>query len=582
MKWVAVLIPVLWSIAFIWAIYDLGFNNFESNAPLPNLWLVNLFKALIFFHLLRWILELRESRTLQSRLINIGLFLIVLLLYNHVLIQKMLMTEYGTLKFMIYKLILYGGVVFFFFSELSYITRSVFTLKLNPHLLFVSSFFVLIVFGALLLHLPNATYKGLSFLDALFTATSAVCVSGLSVADLATEFTTFGQIIILLLVQVGGLGIMTFAGMLSYAMAGSMSLKHQFAFKDMFQGSANIVRLVSRIVWVSLFFELIGAVMIYFTVDHTQFERKIDQVFFSIFHSISAYCNAGFSTLEGGLYHPALRFNYSLHFVIALLVILGGIGFPIVFNLFTFIRIKTKNLWWKLQHNAKRIYQPRLVTATVRLSLVTTGVLLLVGFISFFLLEYNGSLIEHPSWTGKLVTSFFSSVTPRTAGFNTVELNNFSLPMIMIYILLMWIGASPGSTGGGIKTTTAAVAFLNLWSFIRGKDRVEFYRTEITQHSIRKVLAIFVLSLLIIGITILILNINDSQFGLVKLTFEAFSAFSTAGMTMGVTHQLSDTSKFFLLLTMFIGRVGALTVLMAFVRQSKQLFHRYPKEEILF
>lgn len=581
-KWTAIIIPLLWTIAFIWAMYDLGFNEFESNDPIVNNWLTQILKGLTFFHLLRWILELYDKRSLKSRLINLGFFVFILVLYNHILISKIISVNYDTVKYLTYKIILYSSIIFFFFSELSYITRFVFTKKFNPSLLFVTSFIILIVFGALLLNLPNATHNGLAFIDALFMSTSAVCVSGLSVTNIASEFTQFGQIILLLLMQIGGLGIMTFAGMLSYAMAGSLSLKHQFAFKDMFQGNANNVgQLVSRIVWVSLFFELMGAILIYFTVENMQFERVIDRIFFSIFHSISAYCNAGISTFDGGFYNAALKFNYSLHVIVALLIILGGIGFPIVFNLFTLLKIKVKNLIWKLRHNAKRIYRPRLVTATVRLSLITTVILLVIGFVGFITLEQNGSLIEHPTWTGKIVTSFFSSVAARTAGFNTVDINQFTLPMLMLYILLMWIGASPGSTGGGIKTTTAAVAFLNLWSFVRGKERIEYYRTEITDRTIRNALASIVLSLLIIGFCIFLLNIKDSQFGLVKLTFEAFSAFSTAGLTMGITTDLSQFGKFIITITMFIGRVGALTVLMALVKQSSQSLYRYPKEDIL-
>lgn len=581
-KWVSILIPIIWTITFIWAMYDLGFQPFESNNPLVNYWLTNLLKILTFLHLVRWILELYISRTLKSRLINLGLFIFILFLYNHILPSKIVSTEFDTLRFLVYKIILYGSIIFFFFSELSYITRTIFNVKLNPTLLFVSSFILVILIGGLLISLPNATINGIKPVDALFMSTSAVCVSGLSVVNIAVEFTPFGQIIVLLLMQIGGLGIMTFAGMLSYAMAGSLSIKHQIAFKDMFQGgTSNIGKLVSRVVWVSIFFELTGALLIYFTLETVEFESILDKIFFSIFHSISAYCNAGISTFDGGFYHPALKFNYGLHFVVSLLVILGGIGFPIVFNLFTLLKIKTKNFVWKLQHSGQRIYQPRLVTATTRLSLITTVILLLIGFIAFITLENKGSLIEHPTVIGKIVTSFFSSVSARTAGFNTVDINHFTLPMLMLYILLMWIGASPGSTGGGIKTTTAGIAFLNLWSFIKGKDRVEYYRTEVSHRSIRQALSNIVLSLLIIGICIFLLNIYDSHFGLVKITFEAFAAFSTTGITMGVTSDLSSFGKFVLLITMFIGRVGALTVLIAFVRQSNQLLYRYPKEDIL-
>ncbi len=180
------------------------------------------------------------------------------------------------------------------------------------------------------------------------------------------------------------------------------------------------------------------------------------------------------------------------------------------------------------------------------------------------------------------MTSFFASVTPRTAGFNTVDLEALALPTIMIYLLLMWIGASPGSTGGGIKTTTAGVAILNMISVLRGKDRTEFLKSEISHDSIRRAFAIILLSVLLIGVSVFLISINDSEKGLIKIAFEVFSAFSTVGLSLGITADLSAMSKFVIILTMFIGRVGMITLLVVFIRQSKQLHYRYPKEDIAF
>jgi Trk-type K+ transport system membrane component len=209
-----------------------------------------------------------------------------------------------------------------------------------------------------------------------------------------------------------------------------------------------------------------------------------------------------------------------------------------------------------------------------------SGFLLLLGFIAYFLFEQYATLADHPTMTGKLITSFFGSVTPRTAGFNTIDLTAMTLPTVMIYLLLMWIGASPGSTGGGIKTTTAGVALLNVASVLRGKDRTEFFRSEISHQSVRRAFAVIVMSLLFIGVTVFLLSINDSDKGLIKIAFESFSAFSTVGLSLGITPNLSDFSKFILIITMFVGRVGTVTLLVAFIRQSKQLYYRYPKEEI--
>jgi trk system potassium uptake protein len=204
-----------------------------------------------------------------------------------------------------------------------------------------------------------------------------------------------------------------------------------------------------------------------------------------------------------------------------------------------------------------------------------------VGFGCYYFFEKDASLLEHPTLIGKLVTSFFGSVTPRTAGFNTVNLSSLTLPTIMIYLLLMWIGASPSSTGGGIKTTTAAVAMLNLRTIILGKSKTEVFRTQISEQSINKAFAAILVSLLIIGTAILIISVNDGKHGLLKIAFEVFSAFSTVGLTLGITPDLSQTSKIVLILAMFIGRVGALTVLMAFVTEAKQQSYQYPVEEVM-
>jgi Trk-type K+ transport system membrane component len=213
---------------------------------------------------------------------------------------------------------------------------------------------------------------------------------------------------------------------------------------------------------------------------------------------------------------------------------------------------------------------------------VVSAVLIVIGFISFLIFEQSATLQQHPTITGKLVTSFFGSITPRTAGFNTVDLTTMNLSTIMIYLLLMWIGASPGSTGGGIKTTTAGVAFLNMVAILRGKDRAEFFRSEISQNSIRRAFAIIMLSLLLIGLSIFFVSINDSEKGLITIAFEVFSAFSTVGLSLGITAGLTAFSKVVIIITMFVGRVGMITLLVAFIKQSRQLYYRYPKEDIAF
>jgi trk system potassium uptake protein len=580
----SVLIPVFLVMAFSLVLYDVGFHVFLSiNATIFSaLKIVMIVLAILMG--LRFLLQLFSVIRIKSRIFNFIIWLLVLFLLAKVMDVKSGNVVFTTTHFLVNKLILYSGVTLLFFIEVSPLIQFIYKRQINPALLFLSSFAFIILLGTILLYLPQATTQSLRPIDAFFTATSAVCVTGLTVVDTAVAFTTFGQFIILVLIQIGGLGIMTFAGLLAYAVTGGASFRSQLAIRDMLSRDkiSNVMHFVYRIIVVTLFFELIGAFLIYFSLPDELFNRQAEKIFVSIFHAVSAFCNAGFSTFSLNLFQPVIRYNYNLQLTIALLVILGGMGFPIVFNLFTYLTTKLKNFYRRLFRMPARDQIPRLININSRLALVVSGLLLLIGFIAYFIFELQGTLLQHPTWYGKLVTCFFASATPRTAGFNTTDLAAMALPTIMIFIFLMWIGASPGSTGGGIKTTTVGVAVLNLISIIQGKDRTEFFRAEISNRSIQRAFAIIILSFLIIGVSIFLITINDGREGLVKIAFESFSAFSTVGLTLGITPGLSTFSKFVLIVTMFIGRVGVLTVFIAFVKQSQQLYYRYPKEEITF
>jgi potassium uptake TrkH family protein len=579
-----VAITLLLFAAFMVVLYDFGFKPFWSAAPLVDFWLNIALHVLTVLITIRLVVELFIPKKRWTRILNLVSWFFIIGLTFFVLPLKSGFTTFTSNEFVFMKLLLYGSIAAGFITESSYFIQNIYSRSVNPGVLFVGSFAFLILSGVFLLKLPNATYNGISVLDALFTATSAVCVTGLIVVDTATAFTTFGHMIIILLIQVGGLGIMTFAGLLAYAVAGKSSLKSQLALRDMLSNRQvnNVMRFVYQVVGLTLMFELAGAAGIFFSLDDSLFDRKLDRIFFSIFHSVSAFCNAGFSTYSGGLYEPVIRFNYSMQLVIALLVITGGMGFPIVFNLYRFLNIRYANTMRMVQGNNKREYFPKVININSRLALIMSGSLLLIGFVVYFLFEQRATLAQHPTFWGKIVTSFFGSVTPRTAGFNTVDMAALSLPTIMVYLLLMWIGTSPGSTGGGIRTTTAGLALLNMMAVIRGKDRTEFFRTEVSHQSVRRAFAIVILSLLLIGIAILLISFSDGEKGLVRIAFEVFSAFSTVGLSLGVTPEMSPMSKMVLISTMFIGRVGMLTLLVAFVRQSKTLYYRYPKEEIVF
>jgi len=577
-------IPFLLFLAFGLVVYDFGFKPFWKNSQTLNFWMQLLLNLISLFIGIRLIAEFFSHKKRWTRILNIIGWVVILLVTVVILPQKAALTNTDTNQFLIYKIILYTVIVFAFITEVSYLLQFIYNRTVNPALLFVASFAAFIFIGAFLLKLPNATTKELSLLDAIFTSTSAVCVTGLIVVDTATHFTPFGHFIILMLIQIGALGIMTFASLLAYAFAGSSSLRSELALRDMMstQQVNNIIQFVYKVVLVTLIFEFFGALSIYLSLSDDLFERKIDKAFFSIFHSVSAFCNAGFSTLTNGLYEPVIRFNYVIQFFIALLIILGGIGFPIFFNLYKFLKFKLINLISFILKKPKRLYFPKVIGLNSQLALVVSGILLIIGFIAYWLFEQSATLTQHPTIVGKIMTCFFGSVTPRTAGYNTVDLTALTLPTMMVYLLLMWIGASPGSTGGGIRTTTIGVAVLNMVSILRGKDRSEFYRYEISHQSVRRAFALILLSFLFIGMSIFLISVNDSDKGLIKIAFEVFSAYSTVGLSLGITPVLSPSSKIVLIISMFIGRVGLITLLAVFIRQSKHLYYRYPKEEVIF
>lgn len=479
---------------------------------------------------------------------------------------------------------LYSAVILAFIREFAALKIHLNDTYLNPAQLFIFSFLVIIIIGAGLLSLPNATYEGLTFLDALFTSTSAVCVTGLIVVDTGSYFTLFGQIILLVLIQIGGLGIMTFASYFSYFFRGDTSYKNQLILSDMTTSNklGEVFVTLKRIILTTIGIEAIGAVFIFTYLDPQHVGNYFDQVFFSVFHSISAFCNAGFSTQAESLAGLGYEFNYSLQVIIILLFVIGGLGFPIVFNLVRYLR------YLVLERLIPRIVKgekgstviPWVVNLNSRIVIITSFLLLVIATGIILLFEYDNTLAPHNSF-GKVITALFTAATPRTAGFNTVDIAELRFSTIMLLFLLMWIGASPGSTGGGIKTNTFAIATLNFWSLARGKERIEIFRREVSNLSVRRAFAIISLSLVVIGAGIFLIAYFDDEKDLLSIAFECFSAYSTVGLSVGITSALSPASKLVVIGLMFIGRVSMLTMLIALLRKVKHKNYRYSTEEVL-
>ncbi|MBX2931240.1 MAG: hypothetical protein KF781_04735 [Chitinophagaceae bacterium] len=474
------------------------------------------------------------------------------------------------------------GLVLTFIRELAPIKFNYRRSVLNPALLFVLTFLIIIIIGSLLLMLPTATYQGISYIDALFTSTSAVCVTGLTVVNTATYFTPIGHTIILLLIQAGGLGILTFTSFFSYFFLGGVSYENQIALgslNSLEKQLGNVFSTLKRILGITFFIEAVGAVIIYFNLDATFFPSKGDEIFFAIFHSISAFCNAGISILPNGLMHENFITNYPFQLTLIGLLIFGGLGFPIVVNILSHLKYTVKRyIFWFIY--GKNIYKPRALTINSKINLITVIILIVLGTAFIFANEFYNILHTHQG-AGKLVTALFTATTPRSAGFNSIDFSQLHHSSILVIILLMWIGASPSSTGGGIKTSTFAIAILNFYSIARGKNKIEIWRREIADASIKRAFAVMALSLFVIGLSIYLMAFFNRNFSISEITFECFSAFSTAGLSLGITEKLNEIGKVILICTMFVGRVTALTLLIALFKKAKSLRYRYPTEEIL-
>lgn len=471
------------------------------------------------------------------------------------------------------------AVVLTFIREYSDIKINYKRTILNPAQLFILSFLVIILIGTYLLRLPGATHGGLSFMDALFTSTSAVCVTGLAVVDTGTYFTVFGQSVLMGLIQVGGLGILTFASYFSYFFKGGTSYENQLALSDLTSTGtlSEVFSSIKYIILITMGIEALSASLIYLSLDPNYFNSMGEMLFFSFFHSVSAFCNAGFSTLNSSFYQDGFRYNYPLQSIIILTFVLGGLGFPIVVNILSYFKYKISVLF-KYNSNQPK-HRPWVVNLNSRITLITTFSITIVATFLYYVLEFNNTLSEHYGF-GKWIAALFGATTPRTAGFNNIDMSALSLPSLMMTILLMWIGASPQSTGGGIKTSTFAIAILNIMSIAKGKSKIEVYRREISEVSVRRSFAIISLSLAVIGFAITLICIFDPHISMLSIAFECFSAYGTVGLSLNLTPTLSNESKMVLIFVMFIGRISMLSLVIAIFKKVKHKNYRYPKEEI--
>lgn len=570
-KWVHRTILILHLLAFVGLVTDYGFEVIQPlRTSIMTLYITVLVIG-IFYTALKYIYHRKEF------ILGVFIFdLLSVLFILYCLVKQISMEGLSETTYWIRLAVILKLIREFTRARLSY-KRSF----LNPAQLFIISFIGLIVIGALSLMLPKATYEGISFIDALFTSTSAVCVTGLIVVDTSSYFTPFGQTLIMLLIQAGGLGILTFASYFSYFFKGGATYENQIALSDMTSSSkiGEVFTTVKRILLITFLVESIGAFLIYINLDDSLISSFSDRVYFSVFHSVSAFCNAGFSTLPNGMAEQGFVFNYPLQSTVILLFVFGGLGFPIVINSIRYIKhIVRRYMLWFLKE--KNNYRPWILTLSNKINLITTFALIVLGTVVIYFKEFNNVLSGHTGM-GKVVTAMFTATTPRTAGFNSVDFSQLHFSSIIIIILLMWIGASPASTGGGIKTSTFAIATLNFLSLAKGKTKIEIFRREVADISVRRAFAMMSLSLVVIGMAIFLVAHYDNHIPLLDIAFECFSAYSTVGLSLGITGELSVASKLVLIITMFIGRVTMLSILIAVFKKVRQASYSYPTDEIL-
>jgi trk system potassium uptake protein len=567
---------------FIMALFDIGFRkpgNYYSD-QVYNLYFRISYTIIGILYLIRSIFfkgNTGNHKVYITQLV-IGIFLILFFI-------PIFIVSYGeTFEFYLYQT---SGIqmlsFLLFFLELSRMELNALIKVLNPAQLFMVSFAFIIFAGATLLMMPMSTTIPIHFVDALFTSTSAVCVTGLTVVDTATRYTFLGKFIILGLIQVGGIGVMTITSFFGIFFKEKSSFREQSMLRDYLSEDSfdAILKSLMKVVLITLLIEAIGTTFVYWSLEKNTLGSVSDNLKFSIFHSISAFCNAGFSTLTDNLYDIRIRTNYSVHFWIANLIVLGGIGFPVLLNLYQYCKCQV--IWLLDYYKTRKPYQHRvgMITLNSKIVMFTTFLLLVFGTLSFLYFEAEHTQ-QGMDIKARLVTSYFQSVTPRTAGFNSFSMSALAMPSILIMTFLMWVGASPVSTGGGIKTSTFAIAILNSFRIMKGKNHIEVHRYEIHEYSVNKAFAIITISIFLIIFGAFGVYIFDGQFGLVKIIFECFSAFGTVGLSLDLTPKLSDPSKIILILLMYFGRMGSITLLLSLVKSyGSSSLYRYPKENII-
>ena len=453
--------------------------------------------------------------------------------------------------------------------ELAKASSSLGKYHLSPPILMVASFLFLIAMGTILLKMPRMTTHGISFIDALFTATSASCITGLSVLSTPECFTFKGQVVILMLIQLGGMSILSFATFFSTFLSRSLvGLRYQYMIRDMMSTDrlSDSVGLLRSIVLTTFIIEAAGVAFLFTYWKSSGFFLSDKQnLFFSIFYTVSAFNNGGFVLIDDSLLNLGVPGSYFPQVVIMMLVFLGGIGFVTIRDFFSYRYIRERNKYhWKT------------LMPQTKIVLYVTFAIIVIGSILFFLIEYNGVLKEVDGFGNKVFTSVFQIVTCRTSGFNVLDINMMHVSTIILILVAIFIGGSPSSTGGGIKTTTLFIVFKSVVATVKGKKEIEFDHKSISPSMVEKATTIMMMSATFILISCFLLTVVEPDVQLLHALFETSSAFTTCGLSTGECANWNWMAKLILTVNMYCGRIGTLTMAFALTRHKTESPHQYP------
>ena len=469
-----------------------------------------------------------------------------------------------------YLIIIQVYIVSVFAVQLPHLHRRFASLRVRPAVAFMMTFLALIFLGAGLLLLPRATPSGqpLAPLDALFTSTSAVCVTGLIVRDTGTGFTVFGQAVILALIQLGGLGIMSLTAALSLLLGRGIGVRESSLLREVFQVPmlSAVGRTVRFIILMTFSLELVGAYSLYRGLADVIPDTG-ERAFTAVFHAVSAFCNAGFSTFSDSL--VSLQGNSLVMATVSGLLIVGGLGFGVVAQLLAWLRGR------HLKPGAPKVR----LDLHSRVVLVVSGGLLLVGTVFVAWFEWNNTLAGQP-FVLKLSQAFFQSATCRTAGFNSLDLTLMTEATLFLMIVLMFIGGAPGSTAGGVKVTVVAIAWANLRSITRGLNQVRLGRRELDQVHVQRSMLVLSAGLVLAAVGLFILLATEKR-PFLETTFEVFSALGTVGLSLGMTSVLSPAGRIVISVLMFVGRLGPLTLASSLTGASRDSRVRLPRGRVM-